>query len=237
MSFNVGADAFPAINDVMRCAPDAEPPAQEFLARAGAYFAKHERGGFSIRARAHVDGDLIELCKARGMYLIGASPGMLIREPIPELPVPESARGIELRVADTPAAMRDFSRVCAASYATIGMPVLTAEKVFALPERMLAKHLHVVVAYDGNEPVSAALALLSHGIGGLYWVGTAPAARKRGIAPLVTRAVTNWCFSQGVRSVVLQASKQGEPIYRALGYQEITRYPWFLCTLQQALSV
>jgi predicted GNAT family acetyltransferase len=85
--------------------------------------------------------------------------------------------------------------------------------------------------------VGGALALLSHGIGGVYWVGTVPEARKRGIAPLCARAVTHFCFDHGVRSVVLQASKQGEPIYRALGFAEFTRYPWFIGSVGQALAV
>jgi GNAT superfamily N-acetyltransferase len=112
---------------------------------------------------------------------------------------------------------------------TIGLPAASASKLFGYPERLLQAHMHAVVAYDGATPISAALAFLSHGIGGAYWVGTVPAGRGRGVAAHCTQAVTNWCFEQGARAVALQASRQGEPIYRALGFTEFTRYPWFLC--------
>lgn len=32
----------------------------------------------------------------------------------------------------------------------------------------------------------------------------------------------------GVRFVCLQASPEGEPVYRRPGFREITRYPWFV---------
>jgi predicted GNAT family acetyltransferase len=73
------------------------------------------------------------------------------------------------------------------------------------------------------------MSLLSHGIAGIYWVGTVPSARRRGLATLCTQAVGNDAFAQGARRVVLQASAEGEPLYRAMGYREFTRYPWYLC--------
>jgi predicted GNAT family acetyltransferase len=70
--------------------------------------------------------------------------------------------------------------------------------------------------------------ILTHGIGGVYWVGTVPAARSRGLAAAVTRAVGNLAFDAGARVVVLQASVMGEPVYRRLGYVEVTRYPSYV---------
>ncbi len=226
--FVLAADPFPAVNMVLPVSGAGTPSAATIVARASAYFAQHKRA-FSIRARAHVDHELIALCKSRDMFLLGDSPGMGITAPIAELAVSPEALGIELRVARDEAAIRDFAQVCAVSYATLGMPLPVAHAMFAVPSRMLADHLHVVTAYDKEQPVCTAMALLSHGIGGIYWVGTVPSARKRGLAAHCTRAVSNWCFEQGARSVILQASTQGDPIYRALGFQELTRYPWFLC--------
>lgn len=36
--------------------------------------------------------------------------------------------------------------------------------------------------------------------------------------------MTNWAFDRGAQAVSLQASSQGEPIYRAMGYEERFRY-------------
>ena len=58
-----------------------------------------------------------------------------------------------------------------------------------------------------------------------YLVGTIGAARGRGLAELCTRAAGNAGFDLGGRIAALQASPMGEPIYRRMGYVEITRYP------------
>jgi GNAT superfamily N-acetyltransferase len=64
--------------------------------------------------------------------------------------------------------------------------------------------------------------------------GTLPDARGRGHAERIMRSLCNRAFDRGARAVVLQASPFGEPVYRRLGYQEITRYPWFLASKEQA---
>jgi GNAT superfamily N-acetyltransferase len=227
----LGADPFPAINDVMRASDRSSPAAPELLDRACDYFASKQRG-FGIRARAHLDEDLIALCKARRLFQLSNSPGLGIRAPIDErtLPtLPATQNQLDLRTISDAAGAADFALVCTAAYGTMGLPAASAGKLFSRVERALQPHIKIVVAYDAGQPLSAALAFLSHGIGGIYWVGTVPTARKRGVAAHCTRAVTNWCFEQGASAVALQASQQGEPIYRALGFTEFTRYPWFLC--------
>ena len=79
-----------------------------------------------------------------------------------------------------------------------------------------------------TEAVAAAIAILSHGIAGLYWVAALPEARGRGLGEACTRLAGNRAFELGARCVILQASAQGEPIYLRMGYREITRYRWFV---------
>ena len=95
-------------------------------------------------------------------------------------------------------------------------------------DRVLEPHIAVVVAHDGDQPVAAAQALLSHGIAGVYWVGTLEAARGKGLGEAVCRWVTNWAFDQGAAAQTLQASTMGEPIYARMGYETLYRYgSWF----------
>ena len=72
--------------------------------------------------------------------------------------------------------------------------------------------------------------MFSHGIAGIYWVGTVKAARGRGLAEYCVREVGNAAFARGARKVILQASQFGEPVYKRMGYREFTRYPWFICS-------
>jgi ribosomal protein S18 acetylase RimI-like enzyme len=93
---------------------------------------------------------------------------------------------------------------------------------------MLRPHLITCLARCDGEPAAAALAILSHGIAGIYWVGTLESHRRRGLGEACTRAVGNAAFARGAAAVVLQASRQGEPVYLRMGYREITRYVWFV---------
>lgn len=79
------------------------------------------------------------------------------------------------------------------------------------------------VAYQGEQPVSTALTLLSGEGAGVYWVGTAAAARRSGLGELCTRLATNAGFAGGARVVTLQASPFGESIYRRIGYRTYDR--------------
>ena len=101
--------------------------------------------------------------------------------------------------------------------------------MFSDPSAFLVPHVYAVVAYRDRQPASCALALMSHGIAGIYYVGTVEAARGMGLAEHCTRAVGNAAIKLGARCVILQASIYGEPLYRRMGYMEFTRYPWFVC--------
>jgi ribosomal protein S18 acetylase RimI-like enzyme len=220
-----GPDSFPALSFAMRVRPEPEPGALAFLNVAKAFFADRKRS-FSIRVRSHVDGDLEQACEAMGLLRVADNPGMAIDKPLADASAPA---GFELRrVGDVETAM-DFGRVAADAYATSGLRKESAARLFAMPGRLIAPHLVAVVGYADDSPCSCALALLSHGIAGIYWVGTIPQARGSGFAAQCTRSVGNEALARGARFVVLQASEQGEPVYRRMGYREFTRYPWYIC--------
>ena len=52
----------------------------------------------------------------------------------------------------------------------------------------------------------------------VYNVYTEPVHRRRGLARLVMDAIHVWCAEAGVTSVALNASKDGQPLYEAMGY-------------------
>ena len=63
---------------------------------------------------------------------------------------------------------------------------------------------------------------------GVYYVGTIPEARGRGLGSLCTRAATKAGFDLGARTVILQASQQGQTFYERIGYKVFTRYRWYI---------
>jgi hypothetical protein len=146
---------------------------------------------------------------------------MVCRDRLPDAGVPT---GAELRWVDDEASFRDFVKVSDEAYSSIGVPAGLIESAFSDPVPFLEPHIHSVVASLDGEPVAAAQVLLSHGISGVYWVGTVERARGKGLGEAVTRAVTNRSFDEGARVVTLQASPKGEPIYARMGYETLYHY-------------
>jgi predicted GNAT family acetyltransferase len=83
------------------------------------------------------------------------------------------------------------------------------------------------VARDGGAAIAAAMVTVYDGLGEIGFVGTVPEARGRGLGLLVTKACAHDAFARGARRVFLQASAMGEPVYRRLGFVEVTRYVKF----------
>jgi ribosomal protein S18 acetylase RimI-like enzyme len=218
-----GAHPLPVLaNAVVRTAPQLS--AIDVLAGARRFFAAYERG-FTVLLLGAVDADLAPVCEAEGLVLMGNSPGMVLSRRLPDATPP---RGVTIRTVATAADAAAFAHVNGEAYATYGMPPDCAPAVLGRLDVMRAPHIVSVVADLDGAPAAAAMVILTHGIGGIYWVGTVPAARGNGLAELVTRIVGNAAFDMGARLVVLQASPMGEPIYRRMGYREVTRYPYYV---------
>ena len=54
----------------------------------------------------------------------------------------------------------------------------------------------------------------------VYNVYTEPSHRRRGLARLIMDAIHAWCRDAGITSMALNASRDGKPLYEAMGYAE-----------------
>jgi len=168
-------------------------------------------------------GEDDDIRAAADAALIGAfadSPQMICRTRIPDVALPA---GVEIRLVDDAVGVAAFADITARAYVSLGSPEDVTRTHFNGPNPLRAPHVHSAIAYLDGEPVSAAQILMSHGIAGVYWVGSLEAARGRGLAEAVTRYVTNLGFDLGAANVQLQASVMGEPIYRRMGYEDLYR--------------
>jgi len=224
--FVSGAGTFPAINFTIRIGNELRSSPDRFISQAKEFFGARKRS-FMIVIRAHLDQDILDKCNELKLTQVSNTPGMVIENRIEETPLPD---GVRLQQVANQAMANDFAEVAALSFTTLGLPEDVGRSVFGDPSALLVPHLYPAVAYLDNKPASCALALLSHSIGGIYYVGTIEAARGKGLAEHCTRAAGNSAFKLGARCVVLQASQYGEPVYKRMGYREFTRYPWFLCS-------
>jgi GNAT superfamily N-acetyltransferase len=60
---------------------------------------------------------------------------------------------------------------------------------------------------------------LSDRLAFVYNLYTEPPHRRRGVARLIMNAIHDWCRTNGIKSIALNASDEGRPIYEALGYR------------------
>ncbi len=192
--------------------------------------------GFSMALR---DGDrqddpIRAAALDAGLVALSGAPEMVVTEPVEERAL---ADGVELTwlepldagsTADASPSVADFVEVSDTAYQSLGMPAGTLRTAVAAPHLVVAPGTSVVMATVDGRAAGAAMALLSHGIAGVYFVGTLEAARGRGIGDAVTRAVTNRAFDDGARAVTLQASAMGEAIYARMGYRELYRYTTYV---------
>lgn len=222
--FGAGCSTHPVIsNGAFR--RDDGVDAAEFVARATDFFAARERR-FSIWARGgqEEDRDLVAAAEAAGFQLVYEMPEMTLgQKPDP----PELPLGAELHPLTAVEQADDFWRVAIASYSDIGFPpeVFTGYTNHA---GLLADNVVAFIALLDGEPVGIAMTMVSHGVAGIYWVGSLEPARGKGIGRAVTVAATNAGFGLGADVASLQASPMGKPIYEAMGYETAFDYRMFL---------
>lgn len=217
------AHPFPALQDgVMRTS--SEVPAGEVLTRARDFFGRRQRG-FSVLIRAHNDEDLRSAASADGLRELANAPGMVLDHRLRDAEAPAD---VSLRRVDTVEDLSAFGELMGTAYESLGMPRDVPPRQFKRLESVVAPHIVTFLARVNEKPAAGAMTIVTHGVAGIYWVGTHPEARGRGLAELCTRAAGNAGFDLGARIAALQASVMGEPVYRRMGYIEVTRYPFLV---------
>ncbi|HJW67941.1 MAG TPA: GNAT family N-acetyltransferase, partial [Candidatus Binatia bacterium] len=195
-----GGHSLPVLaNAVMRTERRLDAP--EVLARARKFFGARGRG-FTVLVRAHADADLAAAAANAGLLALGEMPAMVLDHRLAEAVPP---RGIDLRRVTTAEDVAAYGQVMGTAYATYGMPEDVLPAMLSRLETLHAPHIAAFVARVDGEPVAGAMTVVTHGVAGIYWVGTTPGARGRGLAELCTRAAGNAGFDLGGRIASLQA--------------------------------
>ena len=218
--FGAGSNPHPTISNAAFRADD-DLASVEFLARASDFFASRGRG-FSVWVRGDQpeDEDLAAAARAAGLELVYAMPEMALETKVEQPPLPP---GAELREVTAPKQAVEYWQIAAASYTSLGFP----PEVFggySDHAGLLAENVAAFVAHLDGEPVSIAMTIVSHGVAGIYWVGSLERARGKGLGRVVTAAATNAGLELGADLASLQASPMGKPIYEAMGYETVFDY-------------
>lgn len=181
---------------------------------------------FSVHTRSHVDEELEALLAAGGFHEIATTPGMVLRAGTGE-PVPPPA-GLDVRPVETESDRAAYAEVMAQAYAVYGSPEASTSAFFARMESVRGPTTQAFLGRADGAAVAGATLYLSHGIGGVGWVGTRPTAFGRGYGAALTWRVVEEGIRRGVPLLNLQASPMGAPVYRRLGFETPTQYRMFI---------
>ncbi len=200
---------------------DDEVDPEELLARARAFFGERGRG-FSVWARGGVDEDrdLIAAAEAAGLQPVYEMPEMILGQRAKERPLPD---GVELRRVASAADASEYWQVAALAYSSLGFPNESFGS-YTNHAGLLADNVAAFLAYTDGRPAGIAMTIVSHGVAGIYWVGSVEEARNRGLGWTVTAAAVNAGFDLGAKIASLQASPMGESLYSAMGFERAFTY-------------
>jgi len=174
---------------------------------------------YQVRVDEPLVADLQKTLDARGLERDPVAMPAMVLHPIPEMP--EAAPGVEVMAVDD----TKYSAFVELLVST-GIPENLAVRIF--PRDLIAKdNAEYFVATLEREPVGISVAVRTGESGGIYSVATLEKARRRGVGTAVTWAAIGAIRGWGCKSAVLQSSEMGYPVYRAMGFEEVTRYVRF----------
>ena len=89
---------------------------------------------------------------------------------------------------------------------------------------------HHYIAWLNATPVGIVSLLLHAGIAGIYGVATLPEARKQGIGAALTLHAMREAYTLDYRIAVLVPSQMGLRMYSTIGFQEVGKTYYYLCS-------
>lgn len=229
--FGAGRSTHPVISNAAFRLNDELDPA-ELVERARAWFGARARG-FALWTRAGVAADraLIEVAERAGLRNVYAMPEMVLDGDAIDDDLSlaaEPADGVELRRVRTPREASQYWQVATAAYASIGFP----PEIFAFyedNEYLWAEGAAAFLAHLDGRPAGISMTIVTHGVAGIYWVGSTEEARGRGLGRTMTAAAVKAGLALGGGSASLQASPMGENLYRRMGFETIFDYRLYMC--------
>ena len=106
------------------------------------------------------------------------------------------------------------------------MPVELAAVLITEDTLALDGFTGFLATVDGAPAATSGL-VLTEDVAGIYNVATLPDHRGKGLGAAITWAAAHAGAEAGRTEAILQSSKEGEPVYRRMGFDVLDRYRQF----------
>ncbi len=183
---------------------------REFMERVGVH-------QWIVLAWPEAAGSLAPAAVEAGLVGGRRVPGLV--RTAPTGPIPPPPKGLEVRPVLDPDAWVEFIATGAQGF---GGP-RPARPLEGLPFALSRSFRAFLGVWDG-EPVATSVAFPWNGVVGIFFVSTRPEFRGRGIGTALTWRAAAVGPEAGCSDVFLQATEMGDPVYRAMGFREVTSY-------------
>jgi hypothetical protein len=223
---------------------DDSLPADEVLARAGAFFAEHKRG-YALWAREHGDAVLDAAAKSAGYRELERIPELMMGELAPYLPPPE---GVEIRRIESAADREAYLALVANAWGAADLPRPIAAQLFFDPDSIDVPNVVAYIAEYEGVPISAGMSYVSHGVAlgcqaatirrpapGQRLPRPGPQGESRGLAGSCVYAALDRSFVElGAKLSLAQTSSLGLPTWLDLGYRPFSSYARYVVPITLA---
>jgi GNAT superfamily N-acetyltransferase len=171
-------------------------------------------------SRPGVSDDL----RAHGFTEVGSMPVMCIH--LDQVRTSSPPAGLQVRVVETASELAEWVRCYTWAFGIDTDQITDIQKVeSARPDG--AETLTRIAGWLDGRLVGTAALYTNYGVAGIYVVSTLKEFRGRGIGTELTAAALKAGRERGLSTGTLQASGLGLPIYRRMGFEEVSRYRLF----------
>ncbi len=137
-------------------------------------------------------------------------------------------KGFKIIEAEDEKTLKTWCTVAATSFG-VPEPVIPSIVEWCRMDLELGQPAKFYLGLLNGKPVATSNYYLGAGVCGLYFVGTLPEARNKGIGFSITQKPLLDAKKMGYKAGILQASVMGRPIYLRLGFKEygtMGSYSW-----------
>lgn len=199
-----------------------DEPAVDDLVRATSWLSERNVP-FWVTAPESVAPAVADMAEAAGLDPTATTmPGMAYA-PLAGLPADADA---DVREVTHSAHLGDFASVAGEAFGAPPEAAATLAPASTLDD----DRCRWFVGYVDGDPAACGQLLRTTDVAGVYAIGVRERFRRRGLGAAISRAVLAAGRDLGCSIGVLQASPMGDPIYRRMGFETVTRYRLFVAS-------